>query len=431
MANAPLDPLGRPMMTPEDLASTFQILRANVVLNEFSRFPRCEDLHDQTDRVFFNERDLPEVVVFLSHRWLGPSHPDPEAGQLGTIKSFLSSVGNLCAAQIATGAGRGGLLARLADRLLGTSHRQIHDTVKRVVYSHGGFQAAYFLGNYSPFAPDRPGRRGLFALGDRALDKVGLWYDFTCLPQAELERGELVASLARLHELLNASNLIALRAPGDDYGSRAWCAAEAATDPDIERTRFRKLCLRMDLIGDQFGPDLLREQPPQWEGIADVAMMQIDSADDGAEAAHAVTSFIDMVGADAEDGRDIPLFFLKRKPWIFRGQREFMIYVMDALARASEDNGSKGQRPGRTPKVDLVGLAKEAANHAGLKTSNDADIPYTALMILYARHRGAPQLAALFAEGLERHLDGRTTVLRHYHENREAHPPECEYRFDD
>jgi hypothetical protein len=111
--------------------------------------------------------------------------------------------------------------------------------------AHGAFQAAYFLGSYNPFGGKGAGSRGdLLSLGGDALNRIGVWYDYTSTPQAPANRGQLVVALERIRELLGACNLITLRHPGDDYDARAWCAAEVAIDPDIDRTRFRQICVR-------------------------------------------------------------------------------------------------------------------------------------------------------------------------------------------
>ncbi len=112
----------------------------------------------------------------------------------------------------------------------------------------------------------------------------------------------------------------------------------------------------------------------------------------GAEAARAIDLFIQMVGVDAEDERDFPVFFVKRKPWIFEGQKAFMVIVMNRLAQASAlDQTAASNRKGFSVGFDLAKVVSDAAKSVGLGASKAEDIPYTSLMILYARHRGAPE----------------------------------------
>jgi hypothetical protein len=115
----------------------------------------------------------------------------------------------------------------------------------------------------------------LLSLVDDALSRIGVWYDYTSTPQAPANRGQLVVALERIHELLGACNLITLRHPGDDYDARAWCAAEVAIDPDIDRTRFRKICVRLDKIGEASAEVLLDQQLPEWAEIAEFTVNQL------------------------------------------------------------------------------------------------------------------------------------------------------------
>jgi hypothetical protein len=197
--------------------------------------------------MFFDANDLQMAVIFVSHRWHSPSHPDPEGEQLSAVKIFLPWVKKWCDP---TDSGQ----AREAFFNCSREIRQVQGkTSSRPHWLT--FQAAYFLGSYSPFDGKGAGSRGdLLSLGGDALNRIGVWYDYTSTPQAPANRGQLVVALERIHELLGACNLITLRHPGDDYDARAWCAAEVAIDPDIDRTRFRQICVRLDKIGEAFPP---------------------------------------------------------------------------------------------------------------------------------------------------------------------------------
>ena len=140
-----------------------------------------------------------------------------------------------------------------------------------------------------------------------------------------------------------------------------------------------------------------------------------------------------MVGVDAEDTGDFPLFFVKRKPFLFQGQREFMSKVMDLLIQASQlDEARAAKLSSFSIGFDIASAVAKAAKSVGLAPSNNADIPYTSLLILYSRHRGAPMLARLYGEVIQWHLRGAPTVLARYREDRaQMHNLKCWFRFED
>jgi hypothetical protein len=403
--NAVLDPFGYQELTPRKLVEIFNIIKVNILLDEFSQFPRHEHL---SDRYFFREDDLPEAAIFVSHRWLSSHHPDPDGKQFEALKIFLSFIRRICGSKVG------------------------NDALRKVIFTHGGYQAAYFLGAYNRFGPGNDSGAKLPSLGEGVLSKIGVWYDYSSMPQDPATRDQLVSALGRIHELIGASNFVALRQPQDEYDSRAWCAAEVATDPDIGRTHFRKICLRLDLIGQPFDPELLLDQPRHWAKVAERALKELEGVKSGAEAAAAIEDFIEWVGAEAEDNRDWPLFFVKRKPWIFKGQKQFMVSVMGVLRHASAfDEKEASNTSTFSIGLDVAEAVTSCAKSVGLGSSKEGDLPYTALLILYARHRGAPKLAGLFADSLQRYLRGRTTVLARYREQREPYDERCWYRFED
>jgi hypothetical protein len=61
------------------------------------------------------------------------------------------------------------------------------------------------------------------------MGRIGLWLDYTCMPQKPLspdDEPEFRRSLGALDELVASSIVIALRQAGDDYAVRGWCASE-------------------------------------------------------------------------------------------------------------------------------------------------------------------------------------------------------------
>ena len=422
MPNAALSPFDRETLTPSEMVKAFHIIRASVLVDELSAFPRHENISVAHDRVFFNANDLPKAVIFVSHRWNSPTHPDPDGEQFAAVRYFLTATRRICDPAFA--AGRRSLFQFLAGKT--------RESATTAVLAHGGFQAAYLLGSYNPFDPKSGVRSGLLDLGRDVLNEIGVWYDYTSMPQDPATHGQLLAALERIHELIGASNFVALREPGDAYDERAWCAAEVSTEPDIERSSIRRICIRLDKIGQPFPADVLLDQPPQWKQIGEITIDQLRRARSSIDVVNAVASFIRMVGVDAEDERDFPLFFVKRKPWLFKGQREFLVRVMDVLIQASAlDQTRASNMSSFSIGLDVAAAATKAAKSVGLVSSNEEDIPYTVLLILYARHRGAPALARLFAEALQRYLRGATTVLARYRETRMLNDTKCWFHFED
>src|SRR5260370_32650448 len=137
-----------------------------------------------------------------------------------------------------------------------------------------------------------------------------------------------------------------------------------------------------------------------------------------------------MSGVEAEDKGELPRFVVKRKPWIFGGQEEFLAFMINTLSRLS-DLDVKMKEGAHGLNVDMVEVIAIGATSAGLRASNADDLRYTSLLILYSRHRGAGTFAAFYADCLTRALDGRSTVLRHYREDRTPYRQQVWYQFVD
>ena len=96
MVNAKRGPFDRAELSPIEMVRAFHIIRANIIVKELSAFPRHDDLSAAHDRMFFDANDLQMAVIFVSHRWHSPSHPDPEGEQLSAVKIFLSWAKKWC-----------------------------------------------------------------------------------------------------------------------------------------------------------------------------------------------------------------------------------------------------------------------------------------------------------------------------------------------
>lgn len=383
MINAGFDPLGRDVFSAKQLAQRFNILRAERVMDGLEAFEPYDDIAALGTDAFFDADDLPEAILFISHRWESARNPDPTKRKFNALRQYLDMIG------------------AVADWKKGW----FGPDAKKVALRHGTYQAAYLLGDYNPFDPGASRAPGFGTNSKDTLRKLGVWFDYSCLSKAKDTEAARKEALSRLHDLLGAANLVSFREPGDTFDERGWCAAELSTDPDIERSRVRKICLRLDKLGAPFDISELVKPGSPMAGFTDLLETTLKPAKTGGEVARAVAHFQKTVGVEAEDDRDTPLLFNRRAPYIFAAHEDFLKAMTGALSHITD----KPQ-----PGVDLVEIAVQAAAKAGLKTSDAADMAYTSLMILYARHRGAPDMARLYGEALARHLEGRSTRLREF-----------------
>tara|TARA_R110002072_G_scaffold140118_3_gene283981 strand:+ start:1063 stop:2283 length:1221 start_codon:yes stop_codon:yes gene_type:complete len=383
MINAGLDPLGRTSLTAPELAATFNILRADCLLDDLEAFDSYDTLVENDRSIFFNQDDMPEAVIFISHRWEDTHNPDPTVRKFNALRRFLE------------------MIAEVAD----WRKRWFGSKATTTVLRHGAYQAAYFLAENNRFDPDAASAAQFGHSGSETLRRIGIWYDFSCLSQLPETLAARKETLSRLHDLLGASNLLSFREPGDDYDYRGWCAAELSIDPDIQRSRVRKIYLRLDKLDTPLeAADLLKLDSPMAD-MPDMLLSQLGRAKTGIDLALAVGFFQGLVGVDAEDDRETPLLFNRRGPYIFAVQEKFMTTMIHALEEISD----KARLT-----ADLVEIVVAAARSAGLRTTEEEDLAFTSLMILYARHRGAPDTARLYGECLERRLEGRSTRLAEF-----------------
>lgn len=378
--NAVLDPLGRPSLSASELSGTFNILRADRLFDDLGAFESFDTLVARDPNLFFGTDDVPEAVIFISHRWEDPAHPDPTGRKFAALQKFLE------------------MIRQVADWRADDAGPSAAETVMR----HGAYQATYFLGDYNRFNLDAVRPENFGVAGPETLRRVGIWFDFSCLSQSPETVTVRKEVLSRLHDLLGASNLLSFREPDDTYDYRGWCAAELSIDPDIARSRVRKICLRLDKLGDQLDVAELFKKGESMGHAADILLPQLATATSGKELVNHVTLFQQLIGVAAEDDRETPLLFNRRGPYIFAAQEAFMtamIHVLDEIEKMEEQ------------RVDLLPVVVRSARNAGLQTTEEEDLAFTSLMILYARHRGAPDLARLYGECMGRWIDGRSTSL--------------------
>ena len=165
---------------------------------------------------FFQETEEPIVILFFSHRWETKEHPDPSGAQWNAIQLLLQSLWTLAKAA----------KEREDDRL------KLIPNLRSQTF----LIASYVLGKISHDKRldegDWVGSSEEFA--DHILGRIGIFYDYLCLPQLDRtnEEEELFCNmLKKLQSLCNDSVVISLRNKEDDYENRAWCIFEQEKTP--------------------------------------------------------------------------------------------------------------------------------------------------------------------------------------------------------
>lgn len=189
--------------------SIFRVLKASFV-SDLSSFARRQDV--PVDALVPIDKDI-DVVLFISHRWLSKSHPDPGNSQLRLLQDFLQCLENLASGD--DGATFGDAAA-----------------------THGNFQAALVMGNH--FGEQRELHYSIVSGPsgrESILDRIGIWYDYSCLPQhsslserSAEETHIFRSSLALLSEFMDwvkVQTVILIDEGDESYFERGWCYLEA------------------------------------------------------------------------------------------------------------------------------------------------------------------------------------------------------------
>lgn len=324
--------------------------------------------------------------LFVSHRWETPGHPDPCGRQHGAVTTLVS---NLC---------------DLWDGLAAEDARERIRLVPRLD-QHGMAQSAVLLSRL-----DLPGNiseqhRGQSAR-DFLPDHIGIWYDYTCLPQeprSPAEEAEFRAGMLSLPELFgsDAVTLVALRESGDDYPNRAWCLAEALLTAN--KTGSQGVAVRMDLLGTMLelgaegqerNLDLSRRLRAAMDGWADAAV-------DGAAAANCLTMLAVIAGHSPSE-------------WFSTRDGIAPVYLGDVVSIAGVWLGSVLARLGRQQgrPVDLAAVLREVAERAGVRCAAENDLVFVTLLMLHGESAPDTAIRAFYQECMERHLTGRPLVAR-------------------
>ncbi len=286
-------------------------------------FPRMQDCRS----ALTNEMAPGCFYAFLSHRWLTPTEPDPDGGQARYAAWQL--VGNLCDALRV--AGQRGLLkprrsspqlgfvvgpagSELAEAMLVNVIRPSLDAttlaraleeiapLERELSDYGVRLAAADEGleHLRELLADRP----VLAM---LVDRMHVWYDYSCLPQAPRVRSDeelFVAGLQHLTAFQVLGRTLVLLDDTEDYLSRGWCTLESLVADSVMG--------RLDLLVGSERPTaqggrteyyfetLLQDRPHLvWRALLDTEVMRVQSPEE----------CMSRLGLSFTDPRDFPLVY--------------------------------------------------------------------------------------------------------------------------
>jgi hypothetical protein len=367
----------------EDAVSRFYFLAARDVLRMGS-FRRRQDL-----RVEPLAREDCHLLLFISHRWETPGHPDPTGRQLGALKALIHLVCDACDA-----------LSAQTDE----ERARFLPSLRR----YGALQALLLVSRLSPsvltLGSSIDGKRALEWLPNH----IGIWYDFACLPQSprsSAQEREFQAALLAWPDLLLSEqiSLIAVRDEGDDYESRGWCFTEARlSSGSMVRG---PLALRLDRLGTMSSP--IKSAATSQSG--DAAATRFRAALDAWEGAGAADldaqtcwKIVVAQASIAPDSlplaeEDSPVLSLDR---MVRPSVTWVALLMaDLLSNA-----------GRVVSVyaAVLSLLKEK----GLRCSDDRDLVYVGLLALLWSCNEQSRLAEFFRQCLARHINNDGLAAR-------------------
>jgi hypothetical protein len=371
--------VGLDQVSSGDVLHRFRILPASYLLRH-DHFGRMQD----SDIEWMDPRRC-WLLIFVSHRWETPEQPDPPGRQYRALAALVTGLCDLWDALIAEHASERIRLVPRLDR-------------------HGTAQAAVLLSRLNP--ADGAGRRSLRGSARRVLpEHIGIWYDYACLPQAPRTPGEEAAfraDLLALPELLGAAAviLVALREANHDYGTRAWCLAEALLTAN--KTGSQGVAVRMDLFGtslaaepadDTSSLDISRRLHRALDGWADVRVGP-------AQAADCMTMLAVAAGHSPSD-------------WFAFSDGILPVYLGDVVKTAATWLGLVLARLGGDHQpVDLAAILRELAERARVRCAVDNDLVYVTLLMLHGETAPDTAMRSFYQECLRRHLSGKPVVVR-------------------
>jgi hypothetical protein len=210
----------------KSIASTFSIMAARDVLS-MKKMERHQDIKEKVRWLTTEEQPL--ALLFFSHRWETLEHPDPQGRHLRALQEFLRRICLCVEAMFVPRQER----LQLVHSLSFEGTLQAEELTRRM-FGYGPFSggAAGMKGSdakqviydlWKVHQDNRP------AFREWLLNKIGLWLDFSCMPQKPLapeDESVFRSTLSMLDSLVMSCTLVALRDAGDDYSVRGWCASE-------------------------------------------------------------------------------------------------------------------------------------------------------------------------------------------------------------
>lgn len=257
-----------PRLDWNGIASTFRVLSAwDVSSMEVMR--RHQDIRPSAR--WLTQDSEPLALLFISHRWETLDHPDPDGRQLRAIQALLRRIALCMEAMMVARTER----LRRVPSLTSEGSLQAQEIARRML----GFGP---FGDASPRIEARDARKAISAsfralsgqpgaFRQWLLERIGVWFDYCCMPQRPLavdELSEFRESLRNLDGLVRCSTVVALRTAGDDYPQRGWCASEFFLG---SRGSFaRSLFVRCEEL--EAGTEVALPPPPSVASTADTAV---------------------------------------------------------------------------------------------------------------------------------------------------------------
>lgn len=310
------------------------LLNAKKLL-ELSDMRRLQEM----DAVAYQMDKAPRCILFISHRWISPNHPDPKGEQLKSLQFLLKAI----------------------EQLASVYSLPVNDRIKKVktLKVHGYLQASRVL---SKMASENE------TINSSILSRIGIWVDFMCLPQKNAFGidDRTAAELALFKQGLRAlpslvascDYIISLRREDDDYFQRAWCISELCFASF--KNHKNVVVLREDLLGQPIDESLLRTKQhaeyAEFEGLETFRGMldcwQREEKWDGKMALHYWYADLEVVEEDmihsheaaVKENRDAakkwpaPFFTTVRVPRIFPGEADFLMTIRKFLTMAPPRN---------------------------------------------------------------------------------------------
>ena len=198
------------------------LLSASFFYNDYIALAPFQELRKTNPSAYWTGADdQPYVILYISHTWETPGHPDPTGRQAHAIRRLLRQVYTVYLSQEAC-----------ADNSQLTLHRcrYVPDLLVEGVTQAAAILVCWQQGR------QRAGHAPKHLSPEDFMSHIAIFYDYSCLPQnfdpkrhSPEEDLILRDGLQHMEGLCRISIVIALRFRNDAFLSRAWCATEYTT----------------------------------------------------------------------------------------------------------------------------------------------------------------------------------------------------------